>query len=794
MALFGRKESPREYASGKIPYLDICGDDGGIVENRDGMIFATYVLYGIDDRMRDKELEARCASAARFLSSGFNANYEITFDFVRLQKAANGRIDERISVSGELENAREVRSKRTAHLRGLYVYENVVYFSMAFLPYPIAGRTILTRDALDEFENNLRSCESSFGSFGFAYRRIRGDELYCYLYSTVSCNFFIRGLKVPQGRLHEALANEVGLTPSAYPLLIDDKRLLQMIALRSLPFETDAATLLPLLSVPFNIRAVFKIRPLSFQESEDRIYRRREEFARSIFRGTALFKRVLRGDQGGADEDEIDLSSQMGKQGCDMALLHKKEAGVSTADFSASIFLWSYVDRMDAEGLAECEKRIDEKHKYLVESLQNLRSLGVKLEKETKANTLAYLSSMPGSAVRFSAGRLHAMLDNIGDLLPLSSMQEEYRSPFLEEITQSREPLLIGVKPDRSAYAFSPFGSTEKGHTFVSAPTRAGKSILLALMANEWLKYANTRLVYVDIGLSCLKTIVGNNGKLYFPLGSKSGRGTAFQPFRNAHDNWEACISFMEAVSVANGFRISSDERNALEEVFRQLSEPFKGKETVTMVRKLMESRLSGGSGLTSSLMQYENQYGGLFNSSTDSLAEIGRVTGIELEEIMGESDVVKLPTLVYILNSVERQITYKEPTMIVLDEAWRFLDDGYFQGYIRNWLKTLAKKRAFVVMATQELNDLIKSDITSTILENSETRIFLANAGAEEEITREAYEKIGLSGDEIDIVSGLKPYWTYIKQDGRRTIAHFDRDVCLENLKSEDELKDEYR
>lgn len=793
MSIFDKEEfSSAKYMAEKIPYQEIVGENLDIVENKDGKIFAVYKLFGIDDRMREAELEMRCDNVAKFFSMGFNKNYEFTFDFVRLQKFANEGFDERLSP--EFKNASEVRKKRKDYLSNLPIFENTVYFSVCFQPYKVGKNVMLTKDSLEEFENNLKSCESSFESFGFTYQRIRGNDLYTYLYSSLSGNFFIKGLKIPQEDLYKVFANEIDFTPSSYPLLIDNKRLLQTIAIRSLPYETTAFTLIPLLSVPYNIRAIFKINPYSFAESEDFIYKRREDFARSIFRGTALFKRILRGDQNGADEDEIDLASQMGKEGCDNALYHRKEANVSSCGMSISIFLPAFVENMDSEGLERAEKFIDDKFKHLIEVLQNLKSLGVKLEKETTANTLVFLSSFIGSEVKFRAGELHAILDTAGDLLPLSSMQEEYNSPFLREITGSPEALLMGTKLDGSLYSFSPFGNKEMGHTFISAPTRAGKSILLALMANEWLKYKNTRLVYIDIGLSCLKTIIDNNGSLYYPLGGNEKFKTYFQPFRNAGENIEDCLKFIEAIAVANNFEITPEERIVLADIFRQTSETFKGKETITSIRTQIDSRLSSNTALIQGLLQYEQQYSGLFNTDDDSFTTLGRVAGIELEEIMAESDVIKLPTLVYILNSIEKQLNYKNPTMIILDEAWRFLNNEYFQGFIRNWLKTLAKKRAFVVIATQELNDLIKSNIVSTILENTETRIYLTNENAEEEITREAYKKVGLSDDEINTVASMDKFWTYIKQDGKRTVCYFNRDVCMENLKSEDEFKDNFR
>src|SRR3546814_940384 len=50
-------------------------------------------------------------------------------------------------------------------------------------------------------------------------------------------------------------------------------------------------------------------------------------------------------------------------------------------------------------------------------------------------------------------------------------------------------------------------------------------------------------------------------------------------------------------------------------------------------------------------------------------------------------------------------------PTLLVLDEAWLFLDDPVFAARLREWLKTLRKKNVSVIFATQSLADIRRSE-----------------------------------------------------------------------------------
>ena len=84
-------------------------------------------------------------------------------------------------------------------------------------------------------------------------------------------------------------------------------------------------------------------------------------------------------------------------------------------------------------------------------------------------------------------------------------------------------------------------------------------------------------------------------------------------------------------------------------------------------------------------------------------------------------------PVLTYLFHRLEARFDGR-PTLLVLDEAWTFLDDALFAARIREWLKTLRKKNVAVVFATQSLADIERSSIAPAMIESCPTRIFLPN------------------------------------------------------------------
>ncbi len=103
-------------------------------------------------------------------------------------------------------------------------------------------------------------------------------------------------------------------------------------------------------------------------------------------------------------------------------------------------------------------------------------------------------------------------------------------------------------------------------------------------------------------------------------------------------------------------------------------------------------------------------------------------------------------------------------PTLLVLDEAWLFLGETAFAAKIREWLKTLRKKRVAVVFASQSLDDVAASPIASSLVESCPTQVFLPNPRALEPSSARLYEGFGLNRRQLELIAFATPkrayYW----------------------------------
>jgi type IV secretion system protein VirB4 len=134
--------------------------------------------------------------------------------------------------------------------------------------------------------------------------------------------------------------------------------------------------------------------------------------------------------------------------------------------------------------------------------------------------------------------------------------------------------------------------------------------------------------------------------------------------------------------------------------------------------------------------------------------------------------DKAVIPVLLYLFRRIEQRLD-GSPTLVLLDEAWSYLQHGLFRNRLRDWLKTMRRKNAVVVMATQQISDIANSDIADVVLENCPTKILLPNAESKNPGSRAFFERLGLNERELDIlqVSVPKQHYYVVSKLGRRLV-----------------------
>ena len=156
--------------------------------------------------------------------------------------------------------------------------------------------------------------------------------------------------------------------------------------------------------------------------------------------------------------------------------------------------------------------------------------------------------------------------------------------------------------------------------------------------------------------------------------------------------------------------------------------------------------------------------YGRLLDAETEHLGSAS-VQAFEIEGLVGTGAAPAV--LSYLFHRIGDRLD-GSPTLLIIDEGWLALDDEAFSGQLREWLKTLRKKNASVIFATQSLSDIDNSEIAPAIIESCPTRLLLPNERAVEPQITAIYQRFGLNARQIEILARATPKKDYYCQSRR--------------------------
>jgi type IV secretion system protein VirB4 len=372
--------------------------------------------------------------------------------------------------------------------------------------------------------------------------------------------------------------------------------------------------------------------------------------------------------------------------------------------------------------------------------------------RETFNAVEAWLGSLPGQVyANVRQPIVHTL--NLAHMMPVSAV---WAGPKWDHHLDG-PPLLHASTRGATPFRFA-LHIGDVGHSFIVGPTGAGKSVLVALLALQFRRYAGSQVFIFDKGRSARAAILAMGG-LSFDLGLSGD--LAFQPLAGI-DNHAArafALDWLLTLVSNEGTAVTPEIKEALWAALTSLASAPITERTLTGLSLLLQSNA-----LRQALQSYtlEGPYGQLLDAAEDRLT-LSDVMHFEMEELMQAKGLV-LPVLSYLFHRLEERFDGR-PTLLILDEAWLFLDHPLFSARIREWLKTLRKKNVAVVFATQSLADIAGSSIAPAIIESCPTRVFLPNDRAIEPQMRETYERFGLNPRQIEIISRATPKRDYYAQ-----------------------------
>ena len=301
------------------------------------------------------------------------------------------------------------------------------------------------------------------------------------------------------------------------------------------------------------------------------------------------------------------------------------------------------------------------------------------------------------------------------------------------------------------------------GNTLIIGSTGVGKTTLemfLLTLTRKW--DPAPRLVLFDLDRGC-EIAIRALGGLYFTL--EAGKPTGCNPLQR--EPTPARIQFWEQLirtCIASPALplMPADERAIADAVKAVAMMPLALRRFSTVRQNLPKN---GENSLFERLGRWcqGGALGWVFDQADDRLLDLkqARVIGFDTTEFLDLPE-VRTPVMMYLLQVME-ELVDGERLIYVISEFWKALDHEIFSDFAKQKQKTIRKQNGLGIFDTQSPSDVLRHPIGRTMIEQSVTKIFLANPEA---LRDEYVEGFGLSEAEFDIVRSLGA------QGGRRFLV----------------------
>lgn len=720
----------------------------GVVLCKDGSLLAGWHLNGIDtESLGADEVGARTVALARAMTE-FKAGDAFWVDLARrpLKGYSTTEADFPAGVLQALEGERRSYFERAQDEN----YRNAITLVYQWQPGPGIGLA----GALEEFDRRCLSVEGRFSAIfnlgrmglvrdadGLHGLEVGRDELIGRLASSLTGRF--RKVQVPTVPvyldviLRPEWAHE---RPGELPLVCG--RRAAFIAIDGYPAESSPEMLATLEDLPLQYSWTTRFMPLSGDGIRGEIDKRARAWGQTK---TSVAAQLSRSGEGIVNE----FTETM-----------EQEARSALADVEAGELRYGFFNTTIAifDDLGGDGKAVQRVANTVVESLGEM---GFAARLETYNAFEAFVSTLPGHR-KENVRRGILSTRNFVDLIPVSTIWSgEVVNPC--DKFPPKSPALIRARSVTGEPYFFNLHSGDVGHTLIFGPTGAGKSVLLGMLASNFLKYPGAQVFAFDKGRSMQALCLAADGA-HYTLGEE---GHAIAPLRAMGDlglgwaqSWiESLVTLArQPVTPAMSREITS-ALQACRTLEGEALAAFHAMVQNEDVKGAVAPYIEGGA------------YAGLLNGLKDEIA-FSPFTVFETEALFESSEAAGLLTIDYLFRRIESRLR-GAPTLILLDEAWSYLGHDVFRARIKKWLRELRKANASVVIATQFIGDALDSELAGALLQSCRTRIYLPDPDARSAREAERYAQLGLTDAQIALVSTLKPKRDYyvVKPEGRRVV-----------------------
>jgi type IV secretion system protein TrbE len=358
----------------------------------------------------------------------------------------------------------------------------------------------------------------------------------------------------------------------------------------------------------------------------------------------------------------------------------------------------------------------------------------------------AFLAAVPGNH-RFNLRYLYLLNTNYADLSFLFTLDSgDPRNQHL------RQEYLAVLETNHGTPYFLNLHYRDTAHSMILGRSGSGKSFLLNFLITNLQKYDPYTFIF-DVGGS-FESLTRLFGGSYLRLGAESADFT-INPFclPPTKPNLDFLALFLKVLLGRNFGTLDPATDRELYEQIENLYSLDPALRTLDVLGNILPRPV------TYALAKWMRggQFGYLFDNPEDTIS-FSRFQCFDFQ-LMSHYPELLEPLLFYILHRANDVIANRDisPTFkaFFIDEAWVFLRNPSIQRYVTEALKTWRKHNAALILSTQSLDELKRSELLDIIVESCATKMFLANPDIDQDLYRRQFH---LNDTEVNLISALIP------------------------------------
>jgi type IV secretion system protein TrbE len=359
----------------------------------------------------------------------------------------------------------------------------------------------------------------------------------------------------------------------------------------------------------------------------------------------------------------------------------------------------------------------------------------------------AFLAAIPGNHA-WNLRSLYLLNTNYADYSFLFTLSSgEIRNAHL------RQEYLAVLETCHNTPYFLNLHYQDVAHTMILGRTGAGKSFLLNFLITNLQKYDPHTFIF-DLG-SSFESLTQLFGGSYISVGLES-EGFSVNPFSlpPTKENLDFLTLFVKVL--LQGKSTLELDPIADREIYEQIQNLYAVDPELRRLGVLVNTLPQALSGRLAKWVR-GGQFGFVFDNVEDTVF-FSRFQCFDFQKMSQYPDLLE-PLLFYILHRanavIQDRVRSTSFKAFFIDEAWVFLENPAIQRYIVQALKTWRKHNAAMILSTQSLDELRRSELLDVLLETAATKIFLANPDMDRELYRKQFH---LNETETALIAGLIP------------------------------------